>query len=116
MAVVAAAPVIIHLILRTKPRRLTFPAMRFVKKTHHATLHMLRLKHLILLGMRMGAIVLAAVLIARATIPAWASREDRSVPAAVALVIDNSGSMNYRYRGQRLLALAKQQARKLIES
>jgi hypothetical protein len=115
-AAAAAAPVLIHLIMRTKPRRLTFPAMRFVKKTHHATLKMLKLKHLILLAMRMGAIVLAAILIARATIPAWASREDRSVPAAVALVIDNTGSMNYRYRGQTLLALAKQQAQKLIES
>jgi hypothetical protein len=112
----AAAPVLIHLIMRTKPRRIVFPALRFVKKTHRSTLKMLRLKHLILLAMRMGAIVLAALLIARATIPAWASMEDRSVPAAVALVIDNSGSMNYRYHGQTLLELAKQQAQKLIES
>jgi hypothetical protein len=115
-AAAAAAPVLIHLILRTKPRRIVFPALRFVRKTHRATLKALKLKHFLLLLMRMGALALAAGLIARATIPAWARIEDPDLPAAAALVIDDSGSMNYRYQGQTLLQLAKQQAQKLIES
>ncbi|HUS48220.1 MAG TPA: BatA domain-containing protein [Phycisphaerae bacterium] len=110
----AAAPVLIHLILRTKPRKIVFPAMRFVRKTHRSTLKMLKLKHLILLAMRMAVIVLMAVLIARGRIPQWRSVEDRSVPTAAVVVIDNSGSMNYRYKGQSLISWSKQQAQRLI--
>jgi hypothetical protein len=112
----AAAPIIIHLILRTKPRQIVFPAMRFVRKTHHATLKMLRLKHLLLLLLRMAAIALAAVLIARARLPAWSGAEDLAAPAAAAIVLDNTGSMNYRRQGESSLAAARQQARKVIDS
>ena len=45
----AAAPVIIHLIMRTKPRELVFPPLRFVTKSHRANISKLKLKHLLLL-------------------------------------------------------------------
>jgi hypothetical protein len=114
-AAAAAAPVIIHLILRTKPRRVLFPAMRFVRQTRQANLSKLRLKHLLLLLMRMGVIVLLAMVMARAFIPGWLSVADRSVPAAAVVVVDNSGSMDYVHRGQPLLARGKRLAQQLIE-
>lgn len=112
----AVAPVIIHLIMRTKPRKIVFPAMRFVRKSHRANLSKLRLKHLILLLMRVLAIVLVALLIARAQLPRWTSVSGSSVPAAAVVIVDNSGSMGYVHRGRTLLAGGKRFARQVIDS
>ena len=111
----AAAPIIIHLIMRTKPRKIIFPAMRFVKKTHQANISKLRLKHLILLLLRMAAIVLIVALIARGEIPNWTTAVDRSIPTAAVFVLDNSGSMTYKPERQTLLGLGKQYAQQIID-
>jgi len=110
----AALPVIIHLIMRTKPRKQVFPALRFVRKTHQANLSKLRLKHLILLAMRMLLIVLVAALLARAEIPNYRSVIDRELPVAAVIVLDDSGSMGYRLQRRTLLAGAKETARRII--
>ena len=112
----AVAPVIIHLMMRTKPRRVTFPAMRFVMKTHKANLSKLKLKHLILLAMRMLMIVLIAFLVARSQIPQWSSSPQAALPTAAVIIIDNSGSMGYRYRDRALLEHAKRMGTKIVES
>ncbi len=113
-AAAAAAPVIIHLVMRTKPRRIVFPAMRFVKKTHQANLSMLRVKHLILLAMRMLAIVLLAMLIARWVIRGYSHTSTPTGPIAAVLVLDNSGSMEYRLSGTTRLDQAKQMAGQIL--
>ena len=112
----AVAPVVIHLIMRTKPRRTVFPAMRFVKKTHQANISKLKLKHLILLAMRMAAIVLIAMLLARAELPSFRQVDDSSEPMAAVVVVDNSGSMNYRLQGRTLLARAQTLACQMVQS
>ncbi len=112
----AAAPVIIHLIMRTKPRRVVFPPLRFVLKTHRAQISRLRLKHLILLAMRIVAIVLIAMLIARTQLPGWRRVADQKSPAAVVVVLDASGSMSYRQRGATLLAAGKRLAGRIVEA
>ncbi len=112
----AAAPIIIHFILKTKARHVIFPALQFVKKTHQANISRLKLRHLILLAMRMLAIVLLVVLLARAQVPSWQVVADRSAPAAAVIVIDDSGSMNYRRQGQPLLSWARQQAAVALQS
>jgi hypothetical protein len=112
----AALPVIIHLILRTKPRWIVFPAMRFVRKTHQANLSKLRLKHVLLLLMRMAAIVLLAVLIARAELPRWTAVQDRDVPAAAVVIVDNSGSMRYVHQGRTLLSRGQRFAQRVLDA
>lgn len=112
----AAAPVIIHLIMRTKPREIVFPALRFVTKSHRANISKLKLKHLLLLLMRIGAILLIAILIARPRLATWRRVVDRSLPTAVVFVVDNSGSMGYRCGGRSLLGRGKQLAQEVIES
>lgn len=111
----AAAPVIIHLILRTKPRRIVFPALRFVKKTHNANISKLRLKHLLLLLMRMAMIAGLAYLIAQWQIPAWTTEVKDTSPVLAVLVIDNSASTSAKQAGQTLLAKEKAMAVQLIE-
>ena len=112
----AAAPVIIHLIMRTRPRRIVFPPVEFIHRIHQANIKMHRLKHLILLLLRMAAIVLAAMLIARWSLAGWRVVPRSSEPAAVVIVLDNSGSMGYRAEGQTVLARAKELAARLIDS
>ena len=93
-SVAAAAPVIIHLLMRSKARKVTLPTLRFVKTTHRANYAKLKLKHLILLAMRMAAIVLAVLLLARVFLPGHRSPGGgASVPLAMVVVVDNSASM-----------------------
>ncbi|HAU36300.1 MAG TPA: hypothetical protein DCX07_01100 [Phycisphaerales bacterium] len=109
-----ALPVIIHLILRTKPRKMVFPALRFVRKTHQANISKLRLKHLLLLLMRMAAIVLVATLFARAQQADWRASAEFDQPVAAAIVVDNSGSMDYRGQKGTSLGQAKSVAEELL--
>jgi len=115
-AAAAALPIVIHVIMRTRPRPLVFPAMRFVRKTHRAGVSKLKLKHLILLAMRVLAVLLVAALVARLVVPGFFSVSDADSPTAAVFVIDNSGSMNYQYRGASLLTRAKRLATEAIRS
>lgn len=114
VAAAVAAPVIIHLVMRTRPREVVFPAMRFVLKSHMANRARLKLKHLILLAMRMLAVLLLVGLLAG---PKWVSAGGGGgvEPLAVVVAIDNSGSMGYRFAGQTHLAAGKALARRFVE-
>ncbi len=112
----AAAPVIIHFVMRSKPRRIVFPAMRFVLKTHLASINKLRLKHLLLLGMRIATIVMIAVLIARGQSDVFGGAKRSRQPAYAVVVIDNSGSMCFDYQGQPMLERGKELAIDVVES
>ncbi|MFP4356390.1 MAG: BatA domain-containing protein [Phycisphaerae bacterium] len=111
-----AAPVAIHLIMRSKPRRILFPALQFVQKTHKATLSKLKLKHFVLLAMRILAILLIALLIAQ---PFYEQSQTGGVaagPVAAVVVVDDSLSMEYRYQEQSVLARGRELAVEAVES
>ncbi|MCG3180522.1 MAG: hypothetical protein BIFFINMI_02884 [Phycisphaerae bacterium] len=96
-AAAAVLPVIIHLLLRSKPRLVVFPAMRFVRQTHMANVSMNRIKHLILLMMRMAAIALIAFVLARPMIRTEGSIHlGAKEPVSAVVIMDASGSMSYR--------------------
>lgn len=109
----AAAPVVIHLIMRTKPRRMVFPALRFVRKTHKANLSKLRLKHLLLLMMRMLAIGLIGFLLAQPFLEDVRAEATRA-PTAAVIIVDDSASMGYRFKGKSLLLSSRDQVEELI--
>ena len=56
-----AVPIILHLIMRRKPVRLEFPALRFIRQRHDTNQRRLRLRHLLLLLLRMAAIAPAGL-------------------------------------------------------
>lgn len=112
----AAAPVVIHLVLRNRPKRIVLPTMRFVKKTHRESVSMLKLRHLLLLAMRMAAIILLAALIARARVSAPAGLTGRRDPVAAVFVVDNSGSMSLRRQGRTRLDDARRLASELLDA
>ncbi len=63
-----AIPVILHLLMRQKPRQLVFPALRFVKQRRESNTRRLRLRHWLLLALRCAAVGLVAMALARPSV------------------------------------------------
>ncbi|MGE0609402.1 MAG: BatA domain-containing protein [Pirellulales bacterium] len=109
-----AVPVVLHLIMRQKPRRLEFPALRFVRQRQISNTRRLRLRHLLLMLLRMGAICLLALALARPTITASGVLVEREAPVAAALVFDTSPRMDYRHANQTRLEASREFGRWLL--
>jgi hypothetical protein len=67
-SLLVAAPIVLHLMMRRKPKQLVFPALRFVKARREQNQHRLRLRQLLLLALRCLAIVLLAAALARPSV------------------------------------------------
>lgn len=63
-----AIPVVLHLIMRQKPRHLIFPALRFVKERREANSRRLNLRHWLLLALRCAALGLPVLALARPSV------------------------------------------------
>ncbi len=105
--VAVGAPVVIHLLMRSRPRQVVFPALRFVKRTQLASVSSQRLRHLILLVLRMAAIAAVVFLIARAQLPAFTRAPAEALPCDMVVIVDTSGSMNYLQGGVSRLGRGK---------
>jgi len=67
---VVALPVLLHFLMRQKPRKLVFPALRLVQQQRRSNARRFRLRHLWLLLLRMAALAAIVFAIARPTLPA----------------------------------------------
>jgi hypothetical protein len=109
-ACAAAVPVVLHLAMRRKPKQFEFPALRFVARRHEMNRRQLRLRHLILLALRMALIALAAFALSGPSVGTGLSGGvlgEQGEPAAVALVFDTSMRMEYRSENRTRLEAAK---------
>jgi len=104
----------IHLAMRRRPRRIEFPAIRFLRQTRERNQRRLRLRHLLLLLLRCGAILLLALALARPTVrgSGWLGGEE--TPVAAALVFDTSPRMAYRHENATRLEAAQRIGRWLV--
>ncbi|MCA9077434.1 MAG: BatA domain-containing protein [Planctomycetaceae bacterium] len=66
----AAIPVILHLLLRQKPKKLLFPALRLIQNRRKQNVRRMRIRHLLLLALRILVIGLFVFAIARPSVPA----------------------------------------------
>ncbi len=112
-------PVVVHLLMRQKPRRLPFPAFRFLRQRSRINRRRMRLQHLLLLLLRMA--VLAALCLAVAQPKLFLPRAVADWfglggprPAAAVLVFDVSHSMEYRVADKSRLDDARQCALDLL--
>ncbi len=103
----AAVPIVLHLVLRQKPRFLELPSLRFLKQRRDANRRRLRLRHVLLLALRVLAIVLLALALARPSIKSRGGVGDAKTPVAAALVFDTSLRMEYRHANQSRLEAAR---------
>jgi hypothetical protein len=104
--VLVGLPVLLHLLMRQKPRHLLFPAFRFLQQKAKTNQRKIRLRHLLLLLLRMLLIALICF--------ALASLRGRNQVGAVVLVIDTSPSMEYTAGGKTRLDEAKLRALEVL--
>src|SRR5579871_230083 len=67
--VLMAVPLVLHLLMRAKPKKLLFPALRLIQNRKRTNTRRMRLRHLALLLLRMLVIALLALALARPAVP-----------------------------------------------
>ncbi len=112
-------PILVHLMMRQKPRRLPFPAFRFLRQQQKINRRRMRLQHLLLMALRMA--VLAALCFALAQPKVFLPRAvagwfglNGPRPATAVFVFDVSHSMEYRVGGLSRLDDARQRALEML--
>lgn len=107
LAVLAAVPVLLHLLRRNISARVEFPAVRYLQSAERESSRDVRAKNLWLLLLRILIVVLLALAAAR---PMWTRGE--GTPRALAIVLDNSLSTTALVGGtpvlERLTAAARE--------
>lgn len=115
----AGLPVVLHLLLKQEPKRLLFPAIRFLKLKQKTTQRRLRLRHFILLALRVFVIALLCAALYQPTVPAFDAGGgfalDDGRPVAAVLVIDTSPSMGYLVEKRTRLEDAVRRAGELLD-
>ncbi|HLW66746.1 MAG TPA: BatA domain-containing protein, partial [Gemmataceae bacterium] len=107
-------PVLLHLMMRQKPKHLMFPAFRFLQQRAKTNQRKIRLRHLLLLLLRMLLIALIVLALVRPRV--FSDRfHIANQNAAVAMVIDTSPSMEYTVAGKSRLEEAKQRALEVLD-
>ncbi|APZ92309.1 vWA domain-containing protein [Fuerstiella marisgermanici] len=66
----AGLPVLLHLIMRAKPKRIEFPALRLLQSRQTSNSRRMRLRHILLLVLRAIVIAIAVLALTRPTLPA----------------------------------------------
>src|SRR3954465_6291761 len=114
-AALVGLPIILHLIMKQEPRRLPFPAFRFLKQRLKTNQRKLRLRHFILLAMRMLLIALFCLTLYQPTFKSDRLNIRGEQPVAVVIVIDTTPSMGYVSNGETRLAEAQRRALELLK-
>ena len=115
-AVGAAGPLVIHLLHRRRYRVLPWGAMELLRAVAHRQRKLLRLRDLVLLALRMLAILLVGLALARPYLRSGAGTLDERQPWHAILVLDNSLSMGYQTLEGTLWSQAQAEVRRMLES
>ncbi|MFO1019265.1 MAG: BatA domain-containing protein [Planctomycetales bacterium] len=96
-------PVILHLLMRPRPKRMLFPALRLIQVRRRKNLRRLRLKHLGLLLLRVGAIAGIVLVVARPRVSSanFLPTTGEWISAGVILVVAVAGYLILSRRGIR---------------
>ncbi|HET7286533.1 MAG TPA: BatA domain-containing protein, partial [Pyrinomonadaceae bacterium] len=101
-----AAPILVHLVRRTRARRVQFPALVFVRQVPQRTIRRRTLHNLLLLLLRCLAILLIVIAFTRPFFSGGSAARDNSAAGATVILVDNSLSM----RRENLFAEAQRRA------
>lgn len=110
-----AIPIIIHLFYFRRFKKVYFTNVRFLKEVKEETSARSRLRNLLVLLMRLGAVAFLVLAFAQPFIPAR-NAEVRKGNKAVSIFIDNSFSMQALSQDVPLIDKAKQRAREAVEA
>lgn len=114
-ALLAAVPILIHLLQRRRPKPHPFAAMELVIRSQRQNVRRLRLKRILLLAARVSLLLLLPLALAKPHVSRGAAAAVAPKgPAATAIVLDASMSMQWRDGRQSLLDRAKEDARRVL--
>src|SRR5262245_1719725 len=115
---VAAAPLplLLHLINRTRAKKVPFTALQFIEQSLAQQSIKRRLRELLLLLLRVALLALLALLLARPFLKSRYFSFAQKVQSSAVLVLDDTLSMSYR-EGQRTLGeRAREEALKYVDT
>jgi len=115
-AALVGLPILLHLIMKQEPKRLTFPAFRFLTQKLKTNQRKLRLRHFILLAMRMLLIALFCLALYQPTLLSERLNLSGEMPVAAVIIIDTSPSMGYTANEKTRFEEAKRRALELLET
>ncbi len=107
-------PVLLHLIMRQKPKQLAFPAFRFLRQKLLVNRRKLRLQNLLLLLLRMLLILLLCFALARPSVQTGKVPFLPDQEVSAVFVFDTSPSMEYTIGNLTRLDEARQRSRELF--
>jgi hypothetical protein len=110
-AAALAAPILVHLVRRTRARRVQFPTLIFVRQVPQRTIRRRTIHNLLLLIIRSLAILLIVIAFTRPFFSGGSSAKTTTGAGATVILIDNSLSMR---RGQ-LFSDAQRKAETAID-
>ncbi len=113
----AAIPVLIHLISILQTQRIDFSTVRFIKELEHDIIRKLKLRQLLLLILRTAAIILLVAAFARPVrVGYFPLAGSVGQSTRIAVLLDNSATMDGRVEGTTLLQRSKILALSLLDN
>lgn len=106
-----AAPILVHLVRRTRARKVQFPALVFIRQIPQRTIRRRTIHNLFLLLLRCLAILLIVLAFTRPFFSGGSAAKESSTSGATVVLIDTSLSMK---RGQ-LFAEAQRRAEAIVD-
>ena len=118
---VAGVPVLLHLLLRQQPKRLPFPALRFLKVRARTSQRRVKLRHILLLALRVLLLALFCAALFQPVVPSprgglGGVNLAAGKPVAAVLVIDTSPSMGYLFEKRTRLEDAVRRAKEFVDA
>jgi len=132
-AALVGLPILLHLIMKQEPKKLPFPALRFLKQKNKVNQRKMRLRHFLLLALRMLVILLFALALFQPktgekyrfnigesidfsfTLPGSELGVLGEGPVSVVYIIDTSPSMGYTEGGKSRLDESRRRAIELLD-
>ncbi len=116
-AALVGLPVLLHLILKQEPKRLLFPAIRFLEKRRKINQRKMRLRHFLLLLLRVLLIALFGLALYQPQLAGTLGGLNfgGEQPVAAVFILDASPSMGYVSNDRTRLAEAKRRALELLD-
>src|SRR5687768_15841326 len=106
-----AAPILVHLVRRTRARKIQFPALVFVRQVPQRTIRRRTLQNVLLLLLRCLALLLIVIAFTRPFFTSGTSAKSTTAAGATVILLDNSLSM----RREDLFTQAQQRAEAAID-
>jgi hypothetical protein len=105
------APILVHLVRRTRARKIEFPALMFVRQVPQRTIRRRTLRNLILLLLRCLAILLIVLAFTRPFFTSRSAAKESNSAGATVILLDSSLSM----LREQLFATALQRAESILD-